>query len=105
MFDSGYFIEYLLSRADVKAVWDEFVHHPFVMGLGDGKLPLESFKGYIIQDYLYLVRPLIFRMIFSILFSDRCRFTFREPMPSQRTNLPTLKTLPAYVLPQPFPYT
>lgn len=32
------------------------MHHPFVMGLGDGTLPLESFKGYIIQDYLYLVR-------------------------------------------------
>lgn len=54
---SGYFIEHLLSRADVKPVWDEFVYHPFVMGLGDGTLPLESFKGYIIQDYLYLVSP------------------------------------------------
>lgn len=51
----GYFIEYLLSRADVCIVWDEFVYHPFVMGLGNGSLPLDSFKGYIIQDYLYLV--------------------------------------------------
>lgn len=25
------------------------------MAMGDGTLPLESFKGYIIQDYLYLV--------------------------------------------------
>lgn len=39
----------------MKPVWDEFVHHPFVMALGDGTLPLESFKGYIIQDYIYLV--------------------------------------------------
>lgn len=31
------------------------MHHPFVMALGDGTLPMESFKGYIIQDYLYLV--------------------------------------------------
>lgn len=23
--------------------------------MGDGTLPLESFKGYLIQDYLYLV--------------------------------------------------
>lgn len=53
--NSGYFIEYLLARPDVQSVWKEFVHHPFVMGLGDGTLPLESFKGYIIQDYLYLV--------------------------------------------------
>ncbi|CAI4219067.1 unnamed protein product [Parascedosporium putredinis] len=54
-FSRGYFIEHLLSREDVKPVWDRFVHHPFVMGLGDGSLPLESFKGYIIQDYLYLI--------------------------------------------------
>lgn len=54
---SGYFVEYLLDRPDVKAVWETFVYHPFVMALGNGTLPLESFKGYIIQDYLYLVRP------------------------------------------------
>lgn len=53
---SGHFIEYLLERPDVQAVWKEFVHHPFVMGLGNGSLPLESFKGYIIQDYIYLVQ-------------------------------------------------
>jgi thiaminase len=28
------------------------------MALGNGTLPVESFKGYIIQDYLYLVRSL-----------------------------------------------
>lgn len=39
----------------MKPVWDEFVYHPFVMALGNGTLPLESFKGYIIQDYIYLV--------------------------------------------------
>lgn len=25
------------------------------MAMGNGTLPLESFKGYIVQDYLYLV--------------------------------------------------
>ncbi|OAA41030.1 Phosphomethylpyrimidine kinase type-1 [Metarhizium rileyi] len=54
-FAPGYFIEYLLQRPDVKHVWETFLHHPFVMALGNGTLPLESFKGYIIQDYLYLV--------------------------------------------------
>lgn len=54
--NSGYFIEWLLERPDVRDVWKEFVYHPFVMAMGDGTLPLESFKGYIIQDYLYLVR-------------------------------------------------
>lgn len=53
--NSGYFIEWLLERPDVRDAWKEFVYHPFVMAMGDGTLPLESFKGYIIQDYLYLV--------------------------------------------------
>lgn len=51
----GYFIEYLLQRPDVKDAWHRFVHHPFVMAMGNGTLPTESFKGYIVQDYLYLV--------------------------------------------------
>ncbi|UKZ53291.1 hypothetical protein TrVGV298_007083 [Trichoderma virens] len=54
-FSPGYFVEYLLEHPAVRDVWKEFVHHPFVMALGDGTLPFESFKGYIIQDYLYLV--------------------------------------------------
>ncbi|KAF7543062.1 hypothetical protein G7046_g10068 [Stylonectria norvegica] len=54
-FSRGYFIEYLLERPDVRDVWTKFVHHPFVMAMGDGTLPLESFKGYIIQDYIYLL--------------------------------------------------
>ncbi|KAM3518775.1 hypothetical protein MY4038_009997 [Beauveria bassiana] len=55
-FSPGYFVEYLLERPDVQPVWKEFVHHPFVMALGNGTLPLDSFKGYIIQDYLFLVQ-------------------------------------------------
>ncbi|KAL2206330.1 putative thiamine biosynthesis protein (Thi-4) [Sarocladium strictum] len=54
-FSPGYFIEYMLNRPDVKPVWERFVHHPFVMAMGNGTLPIESFKGYIIQDYLYLI--------------------------------------------------
>ncbi|KAF7538332.1 hypothetical protein G7Z17_g12653 [Cylindrodendrum hubeiense] len=56
-FSPGYFLEYLLERPDVKDVWKQFVYHPFVMAMGDGTLPLESFKG----------------------------FTSREPMPSLPT--------------------
>ena len=52
----GYFIEWLLERPDVRDVWKEFVHHPFVMAIGAGTRPLESFKSYTSQDYLYLVR-------------------------------------------------
>ncbi|RSL75073.1 hypothetical protein CEP51_011207 [Fusarium floridanum] len=54
-FAPGYFIEWLLERPDVRDVWRDFVYHPFVMAIGDGTLPLESFKGYIVQDYLYLI--------------------------------------------------
>ncbi|TDZ29092.1 putative hydroxymethylpyrimidine/phosphomethylpyrimidine kinase 2 [Colletotrichum spinosum] len=54
-FAPGRFIEYVLERPDVKNVWRTFVYHPFVMAMGDGNLPLESFKKYLIQDYLYLV--------------------------------------------------
>lgn len=29
------------------------------MAMGNGTLPLKSFKGYIVQDYLYLVSLLV----------------------------------------------
>lgn len=53
-FAPGHFVEYLLERPDVAGVWDSFVNHPFVLAMGDASLPMESFKGYLIQDYLYL---------------------------------------------------
>ncbi|KAH8653411.1 Phosphomethylpyrimidine kinase-domain-containing protein [Xylariales sp. PMI_506] len=49
------FISYLLNRPEVAPIWQRFVYHPFVLALGSGKLPLNSFKGYLVQDYLYLV--------------------------------------------------
>lgn len=30
------------------------IHHPFITGIGDGSLPVEKFRFYMIQDYLYL---------------------------------------------------
>ncbi|KAJ9270293.1 hypothetical protein DTO212C5_3536 [Paecilomyces variotii] len=54
-FAPGRFLEYALERPDVKAVWKDFTQHEFVTGLGTGTLPLERFKEYLIQDYLYLV--------------------------------------------------
>lgn len=29
--------------------------HPFIVGVGNGSLPLENFKHYVKQDYLYLI--------------------------------------------------
>ncbi|KAF2964655.1 hypothetical protein GQX73_g8927 [Xylaria multiplex] len=54
-FAPGKFVEWLLSRPDVAPVWHRFINHPFVLALGNSELPLESFKNYLVQDYLYLV--------------------------------------------------
>ncbi|TKA70061.1 hypothetical protein B0A55_06240 [Friedmanniomyces simplex] len=54
-FPPGGFVDYLLEREDVKAAWHEYTHHEFVERMGDGTLPPETFKSYMIQDYLYLV--------------------------------------------------
>lgn len=52
---SGKFIEYLLERKDVVGPWKEHTEHDFVRQIGDGTLPVDKFKMYLIQDYLYLV--------------------------------------------------
>ena len=31
------------------------LEHPFITGIGDGSLPLDRFKYYVIQDYVYLI--------------------------------------------------
>ena len=35
-------------------VWQQCQQHPFILGLGDGTLPLSHFKGYMIDDSIYL---------------------------------------------------
>ncbi|GAB7351477.1 hypothetical protein MBLNU459_g2131t2 [Dothideomycetes sp. NU459] len=52
----GGFVEHLLERQDVAKVWQEFTHHDFVERMGDGTLPIDSFKYYMVQDYLYLIQ-------------------------------------------------
>lgn len=54
-FAPGHFIDYLLDRDDVKNLWYQHTHHDFVARLADGTLPMDAFKYYLIQDYLYLV--------------------------------------------------
>lgn len=48
-------MEYALDRQDVRPLWKAFTEHEFVDCLGKGTLPLENFKWYLVQDYLYLV--------------------------------------------------
>jgi thiaminase len=56
---SGYFIDYLLERKDVAGPWKEHTEHDFIKGLADGTLPVDKFKVYLIQDYLYLVDKIV----------------------------------------------
>lgn len=35
-------------------IWADCLQHPFVTGIGDGSLPVEKFRYFMLQDYLYL---------------------------------------------------
>lgn len=48
-----------MDRPDVQQIWQEFTHHDFVEGLGKGTLPVQRFKEYLVQDYLYLVGSIL----------------------------------------------
>jgi len=41
--------------AQTAQVWEKVHRHPFVRGLGDGSLSVESFRFYMVQDYLFLI--------------------------------------------------
>lgn len=41
-------------REAARPIWDRCLDHPFVRGLGDGTLPVEKFRYFMLQDYLYL---------------------------------------------------
>lgn len=49
---ADYFTEELRQAAE--DIWASYHEHPFVRELGDGTLPLEKFRFFMIQDYLYL---------------------------------------------------
>jgi thiaminase/transcriptional activator TenA len=42
-------------RAKACPIWDLELKHPFVRGLGDGTLPIDRFRFYLVQDYLFLI--------------------------------------------------
>ena len=42
-------------RASCAPEWADYTAHKFVRALGDGTLPEESFRHYLIQDYLFLI--------------------------------------------------
>ena len=42
-------------RAEASGVWERILTHPFVVELYEGRLSLERFKFYVVQDYNFLV--------------------------------------------------
>ncbi len=42
-------------RAGADALWRKNLRHPFVQGIGDGTLPVERFKYFLRQDYIFLI--------------------------------------------------
>jgi thiaminase/transcriptional activator TenA len=46
------FTEELLAEA--LPIWDAQLEHPFVRGIADGTLPEDTFRRWVVQDYLYL---------------------------------------------------
>lgn len=40
--------------AAARPIWDAQVQHPFPRGIADGTLPEQTFKRWVLQDYLYL---------------------------------------------------
>lgn len=42
-------------RHKAASIWDKEKEHPFVKGVGDGSLPLDRFRYYMRQDYVFLI--------------------------------------------------
>ncbi len=43
-------------KAHAAPQWADYTRHPFVKQLGKGDLPIECFKHYLVQDYLFLIQ-------------------------------------------------
>jgi len=43
-------------KSDAAPQWADYTHHEFVGQLGDGTLPAQCFRHYMVQDYLFLIQ-------------------------------------------------
>src|SRR5690625_5132644 len=50
---SKLFTDRLWEKAE--PIWNSYIEHPFVKGLGEGWLEKEKFKHWLKQDYVYLI--------------------------------------------------
>ena len=41
-------------RSKYRDLWEGMVTHPFVVEMGDGTLPVEKFRAYFLQDYVFV---------------------------------------------------
>jgi thiaminase/transcriptional activator TenA len=55
------FTDYLFEAS--KDIWQGYLKHPFIAEIGEGTLPKDKFKDYLVQDYLYLKE---FAKVFSM---------------------------------------
>jgi thiaminase/transcriptional activator TenA len=63
----------------IKDIFSSILKHPFILGLTSGNLPEQSFKYYIIQDYLYLKEfSKALLLVASKAPDDDYRITFAE---------------------------
>ncbi|MFT5699494.1 MAG: thiaminase/transcriptional activator TenA [Desulforhopalus sp.] len=42
-------------KARCEKEWEAYCHHEFITGIGDGSLPQECFRHYLMQDYIFLI--------------------------------------------------
>ncbi|GMM28509.1 bifunctional hydroxymethylpyrimidine kinase/phosphomethylpyrimidine kinase [Martiniozyma asiatica (nom. inval.)] len=54
-FKNGDALKYLYSHPKIEQHWQAYVNHPFMFKVRDMSLPLENFKHFIQQDYIYLI--------------------------------------------------
>src|SRR6185503_15873866 len=43
-------------KIDAAEEWWAYIAHEFVRGLGEGTLPRDCFRHYLVQDYLFLIQ-------------------------------------------------
>lgn len=65
--------------------WKEYTHHDFVARMGDGTLPVENFKYYLIQDYLFLVSWQTYVDIVTVAHARQIQFARANALASYKS--------------------